>query len=263
MRVGPPQPEARPKPTSGGRVTSYQTQKSPSLGPYFTVSGRAFFEFGIFAAAFADEFPRYFWRSCRPKRNRKASPKVQRNGEVSAARNRRDRPEIWEAGAAQLLRISALVRFSGWCGGIWSACRVSSGGVQPRHGARSAVPSGGKGGVSRRLQVGRKSVIAVEFARVFDGDLRSAGGAGSGAGFRRGWASARRRVVPMDVRSAFSASGSGGAVAVSEQRRGASGGAAAVGARKRRGCADYRRAEPWASLRVSPRVRTLLTHANY
>ena len=99
------------------------------------------------------------------------------------------------------------------------------------------------------------SVIAVEIARVFGGDMRSAGGAGSGAGIRRGGAFARRCIVPMGVRSAFSASGSGGAVAVSAQRRGASGGAAAAGARKRRGCADYRRAEPWASLRVPGALR--------
>ena len=121
------------------------------------VSSKAFFGFEFFAAAFLKEFRRYFWRSCRPKCYLKACPKVQKNGAVSAAENRRDRPENRTAGAAQLLRISALVRFSGWCGGIWSACRVSSGGVQPRYGAPSAVPSGGKAGVSQELQVGQAS----------------------------------------------------------------------------------------------------------
>jgi hypothetical protein len=55
-----------------------------------------------------------------------------------------------------------------------------------------------------------------------------AGGAGSGANFRRGWASAHRHIVPMGARPALPASGSGGAVAVSERRRGAEKGRPAI-----------------------------------
>ena len=137
-------------------ILSGASAKFPLAFPQRKVSSKAFFGFEFFAAAFLKEFPRYFWRGCRRECYLRACPKVQRNGAVSAAENRRDRPENRTAGAAQLLRISALVRFSGWCGGIWSACRVSSGGVQPRYGVRSAVPSGGRAGVSQELQMGQK-----------------------------------------------------------------------------------------------------------
>ena len=61
---------------------------------------------GFFAAAFLGEFRRYFSLSYRRLRYLKASPRLAGSGELSAARNRRNRPETRTAGAAQLLRIS-------------------------------------------------------------------------------------------------------------------------------------------------------------